>query len=201
MLKQFPHPPRLEAAPQRIHRTAEGIHLTAKDGTEEQFDQVVIGAHADEALQLLADPSDEEKANLGAWRYQPNEVTLHTSTDHLPPEPKQWASWNFIREGGDARDRPVRISYYMNRLQRLEAEQNYVVTLNAGSSIPEESIINRTTLTHPLYSKTSIASQPRLRAMNGQRHTWFCGSYFGYGFHEDAVQSAVEVARGFGIEL
>jgi uncharacterized protein len=201
MLKQFPHPPRLKAAPRHIHRTAKGIRLTTKDGTEEQFDQVVIGAHADEALQLLADPSEAEKANLGAWRYQPNEVTLHTGTDHLPPDPKQWASWNFIREGGDARDRPVRISYYMNRLQRLEAEHDYIVTLNAGSSIPEETIINRTTLTHPLYSEASIATQPRLRAMNGQRHTWFCGSYFGYGFHEDAVQSAVEVARGFGIEL
>ncbi len=201
MLRDFPHPPALDAAPQKIRRCDRGVILTTKNGTEERFDHVVIGAHADEALALLADPDDEERANLGAWRYQPNEVTLHTSTAHLPPEPKQWASWNFIREAGDAPDRPVRISYYMNRLQRLETERHYIVTLNAGDSIPDSEIINRTTLTHPLYSPASIASQPRLRAMNGRRNTWFCGSYFGYGFHEDAVRSAVEVAQGFGIEL
>lgn len=201
MLRQFEHPPRLNAAPASIRRTAHGVILTNREGSEETFDQIVIGAHADEALQLFVDPSSKEQENLGCWQYQPNEVTLHTSTAHLPADSKQWASWNFIREAGDARDRPVRISYYMNRLQRLESERPYIVTLNAGSTIPEETVINRTTLTHPLYSEASMASQPRLRAMNGQRNTWFCGSYFGYGFHEDAVRSAVEVAQGFGIEL
>lgn len=201
MLRQFQHPPRLKAAPLQIRRSHEGVVITTSEGIEESFDQVVIGAHADEALRLLADPSSEERSNLGCWRYQPNEVTLHTCPAHLPPEPKQWASWNFIREAGDAEDRPVRISYYMNRLQKLDATKPYIVTLNAGDTIPEETVINRTTLTHPLYSEAAMASQPRLRAMNGQRNTWFCGSYFGYGFHEDAVRSAVEVAHHFGIEL
>ncbi len=201
MLRQLKHPPRLNAAPASIRRTPGGVILTSREGIEEAFDQVVIGAHADEALRLLEDPSGEEQRNLSCWRYQPNEVTLHTSTTHLPPDPRQWASWNFIREPGDVPDRPVRISYYMNRLQQLESKRPYIVTLNAGSTIPEETVINRTTLTHPLYSEASMASQPRLRAMNGQQNTWFCGSYFGYGFHEDAVRSAVEVAQGFGIEL
>lgn len=201
MLKQFKNAPQLNAAPTAIRRTKTGVVLVTKEGTEEYFDHVVIGAHADEALQLLADPSDDEKRNLGAWTYQPNEVTLHTSPDHLPPEETQWASWNFIREAGDAPERPVRISYYMNRLQQLKSSTPYVVTLNAGSLIDESHVINRTTLTHPLYSVESMASQPRLRKMNGARNTWFCGSYFGYGFHEDAVKSAVEVAQGFGIQL
>jgi len=89
----------------------------------------------------------------------------------------------------------------MNRLQNLQSKENYIVTLNAGSSIPEDKVINRTTLTHPLYTQEALATQPRLRRLNGTRNTWFCGSYFGYGFHEDAVRSAVEVAQGFGIEL
>ncbi len=201
MLRDFAIPPRLEAAPQGIRRTPDGVRLTTRTGEEEHFDQVVIGAHADEALKLLADPSDEESANLGPWRYNANEVTLHTCPDHLPPQRKLWSSWNFIRQPGDRPNRPVRVSYYMNRLQNLATERPYIVSLNAGADIPEASIINQTTLTHPLYSDAAIASQPRLRAMNGRRNTWFCGSYFGYGFHEDAVRSAVDVARGFGIEL
>lgn len=201
MLRQIPNPPRLNTGPRQIRRTGDGVILSLGDGSEESFDHVVIGAHADEALRLLADPSDTEQKNLGPWRYQPNEVTLHTSIAHLPPDRKQWASWNFIREAGDARDRPVRISYYMNRLQQLETDHNYIVTLNAGATIPEACVINRTSLTHPLYSEASMASQPHLREANGQQNTWFCGSYFGYGFHEDAVRSAVEVAQNFGIEL
>ena len=98
-------------------------------------------------------------------------------------------------------ERPVAVSYYMNRLQNLKTEQDYIVTLNNTRPIPESHIIDTTTLTHPLYSFESMATQDRLRQMNGQRNTWFCGSYFGYGFHEDAVRSAVEVAQNFGINL
>jgi predicted NAD/FAD-binding protein len=172
------------------------------DGAEQHFDHVVIGAHADEALQLLADPSDSERERLGPWRYQPNTVVLHTSLTHLPPNPKLWSSWNFIRESAhDDTSQPVSVSYYMNRLQNLKTRHDYVVTLNSSEAIPEAHVINRTTLMHPLYSFDSMATQPKLVAMNGQRNTWFCGSYFGYGFHEDAVKSAVEVAERFGIKL
>ena len=201
MLKDFDHEPHLEAAPAGIRRTTDGVILRTKQGEELKFDHVVIGAHADEALKLLDDPKEEEIENLSPWRYQPNEVVLHTSKSHLPPDSKQWSSWNFIREPGDGTKRPVLVSYYMNRLQNLKSKENYIVTLNAGSSIPEDKVINRTTLTNPLYSQEALATQPRLRRLNGTRNTWFCGSYFGYGFHEDAVRSAVEVAQGFGIEL
>lgn len=201
MLKDFEQKPNLNAAPDGIRRTPDGVILRKKDGKESKFDHLVIGTHADEALKLLDDPSAEEQANLSAWRYQPNEVVLHTCESHLPPDPKQWASWNFMREPGDGHERPVRVSYYMNRLQALKTANNYIVTLNAGASIPEDKVINRTTLTHPLYSEEALATQPQLRRTNGKRNTWFCGSYFGYGFHEDAVRSAVEVAKGFGIEL
>jgi predicted NAD/FAD-binding protein len=201
MLKTFQNAPQLSAAPDRIERHASGVTLHMPDGRALEFDHVVIGAHADEALKLLGDPSADETKNLGPWRYQPNTVVLHTDKAQLPPNSKLWASWNFVREAGHAENRPVAVSYYMNRLQNLSTEQDYVVTLNPSEAIPESKVINTTTLTHPLYSFESMETQPRLRAMNGQRNTWFCGSYFGYGFHEDAVRSAVEVAQGFGIEL
>ncbi|HKK18185.1 MAG TPA: FAD-dependent oxidoreductase [Opitutales bacterium] len=201
MLKDFDQKPNLNAAPAGIRRSPGKVILRTREGKELEFDHLVIGAHADEALAMLDDPSEKEKTNLGAWRYQPNEVVLHTSKTLLPPDPRQWSSWNFIRKPDEGGNRPVLVSYYMNRLQALKSRQNYVVTLNGGSSIPEEKVINRTTLTHPLYSETALATQPCLQRLNGKRNTWFCGSYFGYGFHEDAVRSAVEVAKGFGIEL
>lgn len=201
MLKDFSREPKLNAAPGGIRRTTDGVILREQNGKELKFDHLVIGTHADEALALLDDPSEEEKANLGAWRYQANEVVLHTNEGQLPPDPRQWSSWNFMREPGSDGNKPVRVSYYMNRLQNLKTENHYVVTLNAGASIPEDKVINRTTLTHPLYSEEALATQANLSRTNGKRNTWFCGSYFGYGFHEDAVRSAIEVARGFGIDL
>jgi len=201
MLKHFETPPNLSAAPVGIHRHEKGVTLIQHNGKALDFDHVVIGTHADEALKLLVDPTDTEHKLLSPWKYQPNEVVLHTSPMHLPPNRKLWASWNFIRARGHSCERPVSVSYYMNRLQDLQTVHDYVVTLNPEKEIPTDCVINRTILTHPLYSFDSMATQGPLRDNNGANNTWFCGSYFGYGFHEDAVRSAVEVAEKFGIEL
>ncbi len=201
MLQTFEHTPNLNAAPASIQRIPEGVRIHMPTGETHTFDHVVIGAHADEALKLLADPSVEETKNLSPWRYQPNTVTLHTDRSQLPANRKLWSSWNFVREPAFNEERPVAVSYYMNRLQDLQTDKHYIVTLNNTRPVPEEYVINTTTLTHPLYSFESMATQDRLRQMNGQQNTWFCGSYFGYGFHEDAVCSAVEVAQTFGIAL
>tara|TARA_R100000027_G_scaffold958_1_gene1100 strand:- start:10367 stop:11656 length:1290 start_codon:yes stop_codon:yes gene_type:complete len=201
MLKQFNNAPRLCSAPKGIERRNGKVHLHTEDGQVESYDHVVIGAHADEALKLLLDPSDAEKCLLGAWTYQPNTVILHTDTTQLPPAAKLWSSWNFVRQPGDQSDRPVSVSYLMNRLQNLQTQEQYIVTLNPSSPIDPATVINRTTLTHPLYSFASMKTQSPLRQLNGERNTWFCGSYFGYGFHEDAVRSAVDVASAFQIEL
>jgi len=201
MLETFEQTPNLNAAPASIQRTPEGVLVHMPTGETHNFDHVIIGAHADEALKLLADPSTDETKNLGPWRYQPNTVTLHTDTSQLPPKRKLWSSWNFVRDPTFNDERPVAVSYYMNRLQNLQTDQDYIVTLNNTRPIDNDSLIDTTTLTHPLYSFESMATQDRLRQMNGQQNTWFCGSYFGYGFHEDAVQSAVEVASKFDIVL
>ena len=201
MLRNFKNTPQLGAAPLGVRRHKNGVTILTEEGEALEFDHVVIATHADEALKLLRDPSDMERDLLTPWRYQENEVVLHTSKTHLPSNRKLWASWNFMREPGHSDQRPVSVSYYMNRLQNLSTKQDYVVTLNPGTDIPEKSVINRTILTHPLYSFESINTQSLLRSKNGSNHTWLCGSYFGYGFHEDAVCSAIDVAKGFGIEL
>ncbi len=200
MLKSFRHPPRLAAAPVGIRRHPAGVTLRTRAGDPVEFDHVVIGAHADEALALLDDPDEEERALLGAWRYQNNEVVLHTATANLPPHRRLWSSWNFVRAPGQAEDRPVSVSYHMNRLQRLRTRRDYVVTLNPVEPIPPDEVIDRTSLTHPLYSFAALESQEGIARRNGARRTWFCGSYLGYGFHEDAVRSAVAVAHGLGVE-
>lgn len=201
MLKDFKNPPRLNTAPTGIERKDGKVLLRQADGRTAQYDHVIIGAHADEALKLLIDPSETERKLLGAWTYQPNTVILHTDTSQLPPNPKLWSSWNFIRQPGNSLYRPVAVSYLMNRLQNLKTHRQYIVTLNPEKEIPSNRIIDRTTLTHPLYSFASMETQPALQANNGTQNTWFCGSYFGYGFHEDAVRSAVEIAKQFDSEL
>lgn len=182
-------------SPEKIFRSPGRAELRFAGGTTEHYDHVVIGAHADEALKLLGDPDAEEKTFLGAWTYQPNEVVLHTWEGVMPGPKSCWASWNFSREEGFSPDDPVSVSYWMNRLQNLKTQRNYFVTLNRKGRIPDEHVINRTVLHHPQYDRKAIASQSYLHERNGTRNTWLVGSYFGYGFHEDAVRSAVEMCR------
>jgi uncharacterized protein len=189
-----------ELAPACITREKDRIRLRFLESEDQWFDQVVIATHADEALGLLGDPDENERTQLGAWTYQPNEVVLHHWEGVMPQSEKCWASWNFAREPSFQAEAPVSVSYWMNRLQNLETEQQYFVTLNRAGEIPEEKIINRTVLHHPQYTRKAMASQPRLREHNGNRGTWLAGSYFGFGFHEDAVASAVDVARRMGVD-
>jgi predicted NAD/FAD-binding protein len=185
---------RTRESPDQIFRSSEGVTLGFSDGRKERFDHVVIGAHADEALKLLGDPDEDEKRLLGAWTYQANQVVLHSWEEVMPAPKACWASWNFAREQGFNAADPVSVSYWMNRLQNLRTQKNYFVTLNRRGEIPEAYILNSTTLHHPQYDQKAIETQAPLQKRNGTRNTWLVGSYFGYGFHEDAVKSAVETA-------
>ncbi|MEX2606939.1 MAG: FAD-dependent oxidoreductase [Kiritimatiellia bacterium] len=178
--------------PEAIFRSPEGVDLCFSDGRKESFDHVIIGTHADEALKLLGDPDASETARLGPWTYQANQVVLHRWEGVMPAPKACWASWNFAREPAFNAAEPVSVSYWMNRLQNLTARHSYFVTLNRKGEIPGETVLNRTTLHHPQYDLKAMAAQAPLREQNGQRNTWFVGSYFGYGFHEDAVRSAVD---------
>jgi uncharacterized protein len=171
-------------------------------GRDEQiFDAVVIASHADEAFSMLTDPSAQEEKLLSVWRYTPNKTILHRDASYLPPLRRARASWNYIREEGFAGALPMTMTYYMNLLQGIKARCDYCVTLNPARRGDASTVIGEYDYTHPQYSFESIQTQPELDSLNGVRNTYFCGSYFRYGFHEDAVASAVNVAAKFGISL
>jgi predicted NAD/FAD-binding protein len=197
-LKAFPGTVRIGVPVGQIRREASGCRLTVDGGEELEFDKVIIAAHADEALSLLADPSPEERAALGAWRYSRNHVVLHTDQRLMPRSRRVWAAWNYYRPAGAAASAPVAITYYMNRLQRLETTTDYFVSLNQRAAIDPATIVFETTYTHPIYDTHSVASQAAIRQLNGVRHTHYCGAYLGYGFHEDGVVAALDAVRSLG---
>jgi predicted NAD/FAD-binding protein len=191
----------LKAGVERVFRDQEGVRLRFADGSEQRFDQLVIATHADQALRLLGDPVSEEQRLLSPWSYQRNPTVLHTDASLLPQRKAAWSAWNFTREAAGDEEQPVFVSYYMNLLQGLQAERDYVVTLNRRQPLAPQKVIAEFDYQHPQYSFAALATQAHLPRLNGRRRSWFCGSYFGYGFHEDAVRSAVAVAADFGAGL
>lgn len=187
---------RLDAPARSIRRSEERVTVTSRHG-EEDFDQVVLACHSDQALALLADPSLDERTILGAIRYQENETILHTDARVLPTRRAAWAAWNAYipaRPGADCT-----VSYCMNILQSLDSRDPFIVSLNRSEDIAAERIIARMRYRHPLHSHASVAAQARRQRINGVDRTWFAGAYWGFGFHEDGLRSGVEVARGLGV--
>jgi predicted NAD/FAD-binding protein len=201
MLADFTGEVRLSAPIASVRRFEDRAALATSTGPAGEFDGVVIAAHADEALAMLADPSEAERRLLGAWVYQPNDTMLHTDASVMPPLHRVWSSWNYTRERDSDPAGPASLSYWMNRLQGLRTSAPLFVSLNRRAPLSADRVVMRTVYHHPTYSREALAAQRELPALNGQRRTWYCGSYFGYGFHEDAVRSAVEVARCFGLNL
>ncbi|MFA5026272.1 MAG: FAD-dependent oxidoreductase, partial [Candidatus Methylomirabilota bacterium] len=185
---------RLDCPIDKIHRPGSGVELQIAHRPAERFDAAVLATHADQALRLLAEPSAEEARLLGAWRYEINSTVLHTDTTVLPPAQRAWACWSFRREAGDRGGQPVYVTYSMNLLQGLRTDRHYLVTLNRPSGFDESRVLARMDYHHPLFTDASMATQAALPSLNGVRDTWFCGSYFGYGFHEDAVRAAHQAA-------
>lgn len=200
-LKQFQGDTILQANIERISRHDDYVTLHWTNGREENYDYVILATHADQALPLLEKPTQDEQVLLGSWNYSKNDTVLHTDHTVLPPLQRCWASWNYAKEKGVSQDQPVSVTYDMNRLQRLQSHEQYCVSLNRKKTIPEANIIKEMVYTHPIYTKKSLASQANLPKLNGVNRTYFCGSYFGNGFHEDAVRSATQVAAHFGVTL
>ena len=164
-----------------------------------EFDGVVIATHADDALRLLADPTDEEQAVLGAFAYTRNEVVLHTDDSVLPRSRHARASWNYLLPACSPSAEGVRVSYDMNRLQRLDAPIPYVVSLNDNGRISSNHILDRMVYKHPVYSPAVLRAQQRLPALSSGPTT-YAGAYHGWGFHEDGCRSGVEAARVLGVK-
>ena len=193
--KAFTGTIRLQAGVERLDRTNDGVLVASAGQQAEHFDQVVIATHADQALRLLGDPTPEEKRLLGPWRYETNSTVLHTDVSVLPSMSRAWSCWNFRREASRTANTPVYLTYSMNLLQGLTTQNQYLVTLNRPGDYDESQVIARMVYHHPTYTADSMATQSSLPTLNGGNNTYFCGSYFGYGFHEDAVRSSVQAVK------
>lgn len=178
---------------QAIERSATQVTLRLGDGSERNFDQVVIATHSDQALAMLKDPSKAESEVLGALPYQANDVVLHTDTRLLPRNRTTWSSWNY-RLGID--DQRAVVTYNMNILQGIDAPETFCVTLNDTSAINPHKILGQFRYDHPVFSLRGLAAQQRWADVNGHNRTWYCGAYWHNGFHEDGVVSALRVVDG-----
>jgi uncharacterized protein len=199
LLQRFTGRLRLRTPVQAIRRGSDDVLLTPRGGEPERFDEVVLATHSDQALGLLEDASDTERRLLGAIPYQPNEAVLHTDTALLPRRRRAWASWNYHL--GDGAAGGATVTYHMNRLQSLRAEREFCVTLNRTHAIDPAKIIRTIPYAHPVYTSEGMAAQRRFAEINARNHTHFCGAYWGWGFHEDGVTSALRVAERFGARL
>ncbi|MDP1569920.1 MAG: FAD-dependent oxidoreductase [Vicinamibacterales bacterium] len=189
------------AAPVRqVRRGATVVEVQLASGVRAMFDQVVMATHADEALALLADPSDAEREALGAFRYSTNRTVLHTDGALLPAARAARASWNC--DLADCRDEAsaVSVTYDLDRLQGHAATRPILASLNSVVPIGGE-VLAEMAYTHPILDGAAFAAQPRVARLNGQRRTFYCGAHLRYGFHEDGVMSALAVTRAFGIDL
>ena len=187
---------RLHSPVRAVRRDVLGATV-ASDAGSERYDQVVLACHSDQTLALLADASERERAILGAIPYQRNDVVLHTDASLLPRRRKAWAAWNaFIpREPGT----PCTVSYCMNLLQGIASPAPFVVTLNRSEAVDPAKVLQRLCYHHPVYTHAAVAAQRRKAEIQGVNRTWFAGAYWGWGFHEDGMQSAVDVAAAFDV--
>jgi predicted NAD/FAD-binding protein len=190
---------RLGCAVTSIERTPHGVIVHDSRGGRDSYDHVVIASHSDQALAMLSDADDRERAILGAIGYAPNTVYLHRDIRLMPKRAHAWASWNFLRwrrEGAAAND--VAVTYWMNRLQGIDNDKPLFVSLNPPFAPAAELTFGKYMCEHPQYNARAFAAQRRLGEIQGRRRTWFCGAWTGYGFHEDGLRSGLAVAEALG---
>ncbi|MEO1265564.1 MAG: FAD-dependent oxidoreductase, partial [Pseudomonadota bacterium] len=179
----------------QISRDADGVDITCEDGAQDRFDACVVATHADTALDLLADADATERTTLGAFAYSDNLAVLHRDPTLMPKQRRLWSSWNYC-DGGDGR--ALSVTYWMNRLQPLQTREDWFVTLNPPV-LPRADLRHCAfAYAHPVFDRAAMRMQPRLWDLQGRRRTWFCGSYFGFGFHEDGLQSGLAAAEDIG---
>ena len=191
------HEARLNAPVLGLRRVEHGVLLQMAHGTE-HFDAVVLACHSDQALRLLGlDATPQERSVLGSIRYQPNQAVLHTDASVLPSREAAWAAWNYERAADAGRNRAgVCLHYLINRLQPLPWQQPVMVSLNPVRPIDDSKVHARIAYSHPVFDLAAIEAQGQVTALQGQRRTWFCGAWCGYGFHEDGLRSGLDAADG-----
>jgi predicted NAD/FAD-binding protein len=193
---------RLDAPVEWIRRHPGYVEVKARGAAVEKFDRIFLACHSDQALELLADPTPEERAVLGAIRYQQNEAVLHTDHSLMPKRRLAWAAWNYhIPRGAADPEGKAALTYNMNILQSLAAPVQFCVTLNHTAAIDPGKIIQTFNYTHPVFTEKAVAAQQRHREINGAHRTYFCGAYWRYGFHEDGVVSAIAALDHFNEDV
>ena len=199
LVRRFRGQVRLATPIQQISRAGDHVLVTPRGAEAQRFDHVVLATHSDQALAVLEDASDREHQILRAFPYQPNEAVLHTDVSLLPRRRRAWASWNYhLRLPLEGK---TTVTYHMNRLQSLRAEREFCVTLNRTAEIDPSQIIRKIDYAHPVYTTAGVRAQGRYAEIGGVNRTHFCGAYWGWGFHEDGVVSALRVAEHFGARL
>ncbi|MGZ5876077.1 MAG: NAD(P)/FAD-dependent oxidoreductase [Bradyrhizobium sp.] len=199
LISAFRNRIRLGCAVTSIERTPHGVVVTDSHGGRDTYDHVVIASHSNQALAMLSDADDREHAILGAIGYAPNTVYLHRDARLMPKRRRVWASWNFLRwqrEGTAEND--VAVTYWMNELQGIDKDMPLFVSLNPPFEPDPELTFGKHICEHPQYNAAAFAAQKRLDEIQGRRHTWFCGAWTGYGFHEDGLRSGLAVAEALG---
>lgn len=186
---------RLSCGAVSIKREGAGVWVRDASGEAQRYDAVVVATHANEALAMLEDPSAEERSLLAAFRYTKNRAVLHTDSELMPKRRQLWASWNYV---GDNPRGGCAVSYWMNKLQRIDCREQIFLTLNPRQEPRPESIAYETEYEHPLFEAAAIRAQEKLWSLQGGRNTWFCGAHFGAGFHEDGLQAGLAVAEQLG---
>ena len=188
---------RTDAPVTRITRASDGVTVQDAGGGHRRYDHCVVATHADDALALLGDPTPEEQRLLGAFRYAANRAVLHTDPQLMPRRRRLWSSWNYIGREHQGSDE-LCVTYWMNALQPLRTGQDFFVTLNPARAIASHHVRAAFDYQHPVFDARALAAQQDLWGLQGHRRTWFCGSYFGYGFHEDGLQAGLAVAEDLG---
>jgi predicted NAD/FAD-binding protein len=184
-----------------VDRRPDGVWLRCRDGAE-RFDEVVFACHSDQTLAILgAGASLDERRILGAVKYQPNLALVHTDTALLSRRRKVWSAWNYLAGAGRPDERPVSVSYLINRLQPLPFETPVVVSLNPFTEPARDKLIRRIEYAHPVFDQAAVDAQAALPTIQGRQRSWFAGAWTGYGFHEDGLKSALVVARALGAEI
>ena len=180
----------------KIIRSEKNIKII-KNNEEVVFDYIIIATHADQALQIINNPTKNEKEILSKFEYTKNRAYLHSDKSMMPKNKKTWSSWNFIKS--EKEDINFTLTYWMNNLQKLETSKEYFVTINPEKT--PENTHNETFFTHPKFNLETMKSQSKLKDLQGDKNTFFCGAYHGYGFHEDGIQSAVYVSKMLGADI
>ncbi len=182
-----------------VARTAENVRLRLENGETQTFDQVIFACHADATRALLEDADDRERAVLGAFRFQPNRALLHSDARLMPRRRSVWSSWNYLADRAEVSDQRVSVSYWMNRLQRIDGPRDYFVSLNPLVEPKADTVIREIEYDHPIFDTAAIDAQQKLAELQGARRSWYCGAWCGYGFHEDGLAAAERVALGLGV--